>query len=269
MDDTDTGRVVTALFVPGDRPDRFEKAVGSGADLVILDLEDAVAPAQRAKATRDVVAALGAGLRAAVRVVAATEPEFSAQLELLAGVAPIAVMLAKAESDVEVADAGRLLGGHIPLIPLIESAAGIVDAARIAAVPSVVRLAFGSFDFVLDVDGDAPELLSYASAALVIASRAAGIASPLAAPSAEIRDLDRVRAEALVARAFGFGGMLTIHPAQVSVVSAAFLPTREEIEQAEMVIAVSEGVAAVGGRMIDRPIIERARRTLARRGRSR
>jgi len=258
---------VTALFVPGDRPDRFAKAATAGADLVIIDLEDAVPTDRRDEATRTAVAALDAGMQAVVRVVAATDVAYRRQLDQLSRTTPLAIMLAKAERADDVADADVLLGGGTPLIPLVESAAGIANAGSLASAPRVARLAFGAFDFVLDVDGDAPALLDYARSALVVASRVAQVAAPLASPPGEIRELDLVRAEARASRAAGFGGMLTIHPAQVPVVNAAFSPTQAEADEARRILGALEGVSAVDGRMVDRPIIERAKRTLSRWGR--
>jgi citrate lyase subunit beta/citryl-CoA lyase len=258
-------QAVTALFVPGDRPDRFAKAAVTGADLVILDLEDAVADDRRAQALANVVDALAAGMQAVVRVVAAGSSLHTDQVLAIAGQPSLlGVMLAKADSAADVGALSALVGAGVPLLPLIESALGVMKLDEIVRSPGVVRVAFGALDFALDVDGDDDSLLAYARAALVIASRAAGVAAPLESPNPRFRDLDAVAEGARRARARGFGGQLCIHPAQVAVVDDAFLPTAAEIEWARTIVGAGEGASAVDGGMVDRPVLERARR-IARR----
>lgn len=266
---------VTALFVPGDRPDRFAKAASSGADVVIMDLEDAVAPEMKQAALAAVIEALSGpdGLRALVRVnavgTATYEDEITALLALAnhAGHGLAGIAIPKAEDPVAVQHVGEALPPGLDLVPLIESAAGLVRAFELAAVPAVTRLAFGAIDFVLDIDAEAIDgVLDYVRAQLVIASRAAGVAAPLDSPSVDIRDLERVRAAARAARSFGFGGKLCIHPAQLDEVAAAFAPTAEDIAWAQRVIGASGGAVQLDGQMIDRPVTDRANRILVRAG---
>jgi citrate lyase subunit beta/citryl-CoA lyase len=174
-------------------------------------------------------------------------------------------MVPKAED----ADALRQLRAQLPrrlaLVPLIESAAGVVNAVQLASVPGVTRMAFGAIDFALDINADGGErFLDHARAQLVLASRVAGIAAPIDSPSTEIADKGKVAEAAKLARNFGFGGKLCIHPAQVAVVRRAFAPTQEEIQWARSVIGTEGGAAQMDGQMIDRPVTERAKRILQR-----
>lgn len=272
-DSSTVAAAVTALFVPGDRSERFTKATASGADVVIIDLEDSVAPGSKYAARAAALRALDAdsGIRALVRLNSAGSPEYRYDLAaLLADGAPeglVGVMLAKAESAADLDRLRKVLPADMALIPLIESALGIREADAIASVPGVTRLAFGAIDFALDISaGSDDQYLAYARSRLVIASRAAGIAGPLDSPSANIKDSNVVAASAAVARGFGFGGKLCIHPAQLSAVAGAFLPTAEETQWARTVLAADNlaggGARQVDGAMVDHPVVERARRIL-------
>ena len=269
------GSAVTALFVPGDRPDRFAKATASGADVVIIDLEDAVAPEAKAAALAAVVEALSApeSVRALVRVNAVGSATYEGEIAALHALANQpghgleGIMIPKAEDPDAVRRIGEAMPAGLDLVPLIESAAGLVRAFELASVPGVTRLAFGAIDFALDIDAEGIDrVLDYARAQLVVASRAAGVAAPLDSPSVDIRDLERVGAAARTARSFGFGGKLCIHPAQLNDVAAAFAPTAEEVAWAQRVIGSAGGAVQLDGEMIDRPVTERASRILARAG---
>ncbi|NMR31617.1 HpcH/HpaI aldolase/citrate lyase family protein [Crystallibacter degradans] len=269
---------VTALFVPGDRPERFAKAAASGADVVIIDLEDAVAAADKACARQEAVAALTAfgakgsqGVRALVRVNAQDTAEYDDDIQALLALASqpghglLGVMLPKAEDPEQVAELAAKL--PVPLVALVESALGLVNAVELARVPGVERLAFGAIDFALDIDADGSDrVLDHARAQLVVASRAAGIAPPLDSPSTDIRDTAAVAASAKLGRGFGFGGKLCIHPAQLTAVSAAFTPSPEEIAWARKILATDGGAVQMDGQMVDRPVIDRARRIIERTG---
>ena len=251
------------LFVPGDRPERFAKAAASGADAVICDLEDAVAPANK-PAARAAVAGWLREHRAYVRVNAAGTPWHDRDVAALSGLPGlIGVMLPQAETPVEI----RALGDGVPVVPLVETAAGVENVAALATVPGVQRLAFGSIDFALDCGMDElDETLLYARSRLVLASRAARIAAPLDGVTAELDDPQETARDARWSRRLGFGGKLCIHPRQVALVTAAFTPSEEEIAWARAVrdaVAGSDGVARVRGEMVDRPVLERAQRILA------
>ena len=257
------------LFVPGNRPERFDKALASGADVVIVDLEDAVPPDQKVAARATVAAWLSAGKPVALRINAADTEWFADDVALCRSPGVAAVMLAKAErADDLVALAKQCLG--VPLIALIESAAGFDQLGAIAAAPGVRRLAFGAIDFQLDLQMQATfsELLFFRSQ-LMLTSKIAGLQNPIDSPSTAIEDLQEVAADAQAARRIGFGGKLCIHPRQVEHVNRAFSPSAAELAWAERVLAAadaSQGAAvALDGKMIDKPVILRAQALLAAR----
>lgn len=272
----DPAAAVTALFVPGDRPDRFGKALAAGADIVIVDLEDAVVPAAKVAARRHVGDALRDGARFVVRINPSDGPEAAADRQLLVDLTSrpdgglLGVMVPKAEDPAAVAELAHRLGqafdGPVPLLVLVETARGVLAAAALAAVPGVARLAFGALDLTADVgaSADAGALLGYARAQVVLASRAARIAGPLDSPPTEITDLEAVGAAARSARDLGFTGSLCIHPAQLAAVREAFAPTAAELAWARRVLAAGDAAVQVDGRMVDRPVTERARRLLGR-----
>lgn len=266
---------VTALFVPGNRPERFAKACASGADVVIIDLEDAVAPEDKAAALAAVLEALVpiSGVRALVRVNPMNSPQYEAEITALLACASLegsgllGLMVPKAEDPEAMRQLRAKLPEALALVPLIESAAGVINAVELACVPGVTRLAFGAIDFALDIDADGGDrFLDHARSLLVLASRAAGVAAPLDSPSTEIQDTDRVADSARLARNFGFGGKLCIHPAQLATVHGAFAPSEDDIRWALSVTGAEGGAVQVDGQMIDRPVTERAKRILQRAG---
>ena len=263
------------LFVPGDRPERFDKALASGADAVVFDLEDAVLPAAKAAAREAVAATLQGGAapeRIVIRINEAAAPWHAEDVAMAAARGVQALMLPKAEQPgtlvqlTEACPAARLL-------PLVESARGVLAAEALAAVPGVQRLVFGTIDYALDLDlaGDLALSigLDHAASRLALASRAAGIESPVAGVTVALDDQALLLADLARARAHGFGAKLCIHPRQVAAVHAALAPAAEELAWAQRVVAVAaagtaQGAVQLDGRMIDRPVIERARRLLAR-----
>lgn len=262
-----TRTAVTWLFVPGDRPERFAKAAAAGADLVVLDLEDAVAPDVKDTARADVADWLDrAEVLCAVRV-NATAPLLDADLAALAGSAPRLVMLPKAEDPALVADVVARLPRGSRVVALVETARGVLTAPAVAAVPGVERLAFGSFDLAaeLGVDPDHGPAMATARGALVLASAAAGLAAPVDGVTGAVDDAQRLAADVATSRALGFAAKLCIHPRQVPAVAEAFAPSADERAWAERVLAGAgdNGVAVVDGRMIDKPVVDRARRVLA------
>jgi citrate lyase subunit beta/citryl-CoA lyase len=263
------------LFVPGHRGDRFAKALDSGADAVVLDLEDAVAPEDKA-AARDAVAGCVAAADAATRarLVVRINDEatawFGADLAMLAACAAPAVMLPKAEAVATVQRVRAVCPG-IELLALVESARGILNAPALALAEGVARLVFGTLDFALDLDladdpGAGPLGLDAAASRLAWASRAADLPPPVAGVTPEIGDEARLRADFARARAHGFGAKLCIHPAQVAPIHDMLLPSAADLAWARRVVAAAGSGAAVriDGRMVDRPVLLRARRLLAR-----
>jgi citrate lyase subunit beta/citryl-CoA lyase len=254
------------LFVPGDRPDRFAKAEASGADGVVLDLEDAVAAANKDAARSEVTAWLATGKSSTVRINAADTPWFADDLSMVGGVDGITVMLPKASVD-GVAAVVAALGDRTRVVALLETAAGILDAAAICRSPNVVRAAFGSIDLSTEVgvDPDDREALLHARSSVVLASAAGGIAAPFDGVTTDVTDAEPARADTVYAARLGFGGKLCIHPIQVAAVNAAFDPDPDQIAWARDVLAAEgSGAAKVGGHMIDAPVLERARRIIAR-----
>jgi citrate lyase subunit beta/citryl-CoA lyase len=261
----------TYLFVPGDRPERFAKALASGADAVVLDLEDAVAPSAKAVARGAVAGALAAdAARLVVRINDAATPWFAEDLAMLAAGRAPAVMLPKAERAADVERVCAACPG-IAVLALVETARGVLAAESLAAAPGVQRLVFGTIDFALDLDlsGDlAPTVgLDAAASRLAWASRAAGIASPVAGVTTALDDEALLLGDLARARAHGFAAKLCIHPKQIAPIHAALAPSAADLAWAERVMAAARaaGGAAVqlDGRMVDRPVIERARRLLA------
>lgn len=266
---SDLTRATTALFVPGNRPERFAKAAASGADVVIVDLEDAVAPQAKADARASLVRALRSGeLAAVVRVNASSSDYFAQDLAALSALSGtsnlLGIMPAKVESAADLAPfIGHADLSAIALVPLIESALGLRDIDAIAAVSGVVRLAFGAIDFAADIAaGDDDRFLDYARSRLVLASRAASLAAPLDSPCTAIDEVELVTTSARLARGFGFGGKLCIHPAQLAAVRAAFRPSSAEIAWAEKITSAGPGAVKINGHMVDPPVVARAERIL-------
>ncbi len=253
----------TFLFVPGDRPDRFARALASGADVVVCDLEDAVGPAAKDEARDQVAAAAAGGARVAVRVNAVGTPWHDADVAV-AVEHGLPVVLPKADLSSVSSLHGRQ---EVPMVALVETARGLLDAAGLAALAGVDRLALGHLDLAaeLGVDPDVREVVDAARTTLVVASAAAGLVGPVDGVTPQVRDTDRLAADAAHAARLGLRGTLCIHPAQVAVAAAAHLPAGDEVAWAERVLAgAADGVALVDGRMVDAPVLARARQVLAR-----
>ena len=264
----------TYLFVPGNRPERFAKALASGADAVILDLEDAVADDAKAVA-RDAIARWAAAAapaeraRTAVRVNAAASAEHANDLRMLRDAGLALVMLPKAESAAQLDAVCAALPGA-RLLALIESARGVAAVDAIANAAGVERLVFGTLDLALDLDLDIAmqsDGLSHAASRLVLASKLAGLASPVSGVTPQIDDEARLLADFAWSRRHGMHARLCIHPRQVAPIHAALAPDAEALAWARRVLAAeaeSPGAAQLDGRMIDRPVVLQAQRTLQR-----
>jgi citrate lyase subunit beta/citryl-CoA lyase len=254
------------LFVPGNRPERFNKALAAGADAVIVDLEDAVPPVEKCAARDSVAGWMDAAHPVVLRINDSNSSWFRDDLGLCTRPGIAGIMLAKAEAREEL-EALAALAPATPLLPLIETAAGFANAETLARAPGVQRLVFGNIDLQLDlgIAGNGEEL-NYFRSSLVLISRLAGIAPPIDGVCTAFDDVDALRAEALRGRRFGFGGKLCIHPKQVAGVNAAYRPDADEIAWAERVLAVAataHGAAvALEGKMVDRPVIRRAEQIL-------
>lgn len=251
------------LFVPATRSERFAKAAASGADAVILDLEDAVAPAAKDAARGNLVGAW-LGCAVIVRINAAQTPWHGADLRALRGLGLAAVMLPKAQALEDLAPIAQVLGPGVPVIALIETAVGLAAARTLAQHPMVTQLAFGSVDYCADLGcAHGREALLAARSELVLASRLAGLVPPLDGVTTDLADPALAGADARHARALGMGGKMCIHPAQIAPVRAAFLPSAAEADWARRVLAAGEGAVAVDGEMVDAPVRRRAAAILA------
>lgn len=255
------------LFVPGDRPERFAKALASGADAVIVDLEDAVAPTSKVSARDALTGHLQVHAGVVLRINGRDTPWFDDDARAAAHPAIVGVMCPKTNSADDVA-ALRSRCGDKPVLALVETALGLACIGGIAAAPGVARLVFGSIDFQLDMDiEEDDEALRPYRAQLVLASRVAGLPAPVDGVTAVIADAEALERDSRRARASGFGGKLCIHPAQVAAVNAAFTPSVEQLAWARRVVAASQAsqgaAVAVDGRMVDAPVFARACRLLA------
>ena len=251
---------VAPLFVPADRPERFEKAARSGADALILDLEDAVA-AEAKVAARGNLRADFSDLPIFVRVNAVGTPWHDEDIARVEQLAIAGIVLPK---SARVQDLERLNSRH-PVVALVETAIGLVSARTLASHPKVGRLAFGSIDFSADL-GCAHDrgILLAARCELVLASRAGDLIAPLDGVTASLQDVALTKDDAQHAGSIGFGGKLCIHPRQISAVLAGLRPSEGEIVWAQQVLATGDGVAVLGASMIDEPARRRARQILAR-----
>lgn len=261
------------LFVPADRLDRLAKAMASGAEMIILDLEDAVpvqskAPAREAVAQRWRSLAEPERMRIAVRINAAGSSFFQEDLRLASTLALEGlggVMLAKTEAVGQL-DRLRYAVGATPILPLVESAVGFAALDTIARAQGVARLVFGHLDFQLDLgmacSPEEPEL-DPVRFAFAMASRLAGLPGPVDGVTVDIRNAGRLEADVLRSGRFGFSGKLCIHPAQVQQVNMSLAPSQEQVDWARRVLAASQahGTAAFQfeGAMVDAPVLARAR----------
>ena len=265
------------LFCPADRPERYSKAADR-SDAVILDLEDAVAPADKQRARGAILAQLGAAGntpelepgRTIVRVNPVGSAEFGKDLHSLAHTPYRTVMVAKAES----AEDMRALDGY-RVIALCETAAGVLNAAAIAAEPNVVALMWGAEDLLASLgglssrndDGGYRAVALHARSAVLLAAKAAG-KEAIDAVYVNIPDLDGLAVESRDAVASGFGAKACIHPSQVAAVREAYAPAPEAVEEARELLdaasAAGSGVFQFKGKMIDGPILKHAESVLRR-----
>ncbi len=254
------------LFVPGDRPERFEKAVAAGAHELVIDLEDAVALDNKALARQATAEWLSLGVPTTVRINGMESEWFTADLDMLAQFPAAAVMLPKAEAE-SVRHVASMFAGR-PLIALVETVRGVMTLRDIVAAGQLTRLAFGSVDFSLEsgIDDDADALTSVRNQ-IVLESCLAGLLPPVDGICMEFNEAQVIKQQALRSRVLGFGGKLCIHPRQVEPVNSAFAPSGEEIEWARRVVLAVEssngGATAVDGKMIDKPVLAKAEQIIA------
>ena len=255
------------LFVPGDRPDRFDKAAASGTDVVILDLEDAVSPSDKAFAREHVRTWIQKGGLAVIRINAVGTEWHDADLDLVTQLG-VSVMLAKTESAEEVVSLAQQLRPGAGVLPLIETPGGVLQAYPICAVPGVLRPVLGTIDLAaaLGIDPDDHEALSYVRQSLVLAARAAGVDGPVDGITTQIDDLDLLIRQTLDSSRLGFTGKLCIHPRQVQPVHDCFRPSASQLDWARRVVAAfdDQTLTTLDGELIDKPVAIRAQRLLSR-----
>jgi citrate lyase subunit beta/citryl-CoA lyase len=260
-----SSRIVTGLYVPGDRPDRFDKAVATGAGMVILDLEDAVAPEAKAGALEAVTSWLrgraSGNPLVQVRVNAGADHEIEAVRQTGAAVE---LRVPKVEHAAELDRVAALAGG-LPITALIETALGVENAAAIAAHPAVTRLALGESDLASDIGSRDASVLDYARTRLLFAARAADLPAPMLSAYPDIPDLDGLRADTERGKRLGWVGRTAVHPSQLAVIAEVFAPSDAELDWARSVLSAVEdgGVATLpSGEMVDPAMLGRARSIL-------
>ncbi|WP_327092804.1 CoA ester lyase [Nonomuraea sp. NBC_01738] len=257
--------ITTWLYVPGDRPERFGKAVASGADVVIIDLEDAVAPARKEEALAATLAYLPSASGVVhVRVNDLATARGQADLAALAGMPGLAgLRVPKVES------ARALDAVPVPVHALLESAAGIVNAVEIAAHPKVAGLALGEQDLRAELSMTSEAAMDHLRLQVVLAAAAAGLPPVAMSVYPDVRDEEGLLASCARGRAMGLFGRTAIHPRQVPVIRRAFRPSEEEAARAREVVEAAEAAGETGaialpdGRFVDAPVLARARRTLS------
>ena len=270
------------LFVPGDRPDRMEKALAVGADALILDLEDSVAPATKPEARKAVADFVEANsvARLWVRVNPLDSSENEKDLAAILPARPDGIVLPKCEGGASVAELARRLterGNATAQILAIgtETPAAIFGLGTYAGAKRLAGLTWGAEDLPAaigaaasrEADGSFTPPYQLARSLTLFGAAAAGVA-PIETVYPDFRDLDGLAAYAARPRRDGFTGMMAIHPAQVPVINAAFTPSEAELAHARAVIAAFEanpgvGALSIDGRMIDRPHLVQAQRIIS------
>jgi len=270
------------LFVPGDRPDRMEKALGSGADALILDLEDSIAPAKRPEARHIVAEFLARERRTSlwVRINPIDSPDAEKDIGAILAGHPDGIVLPKAAGGASVSDLAKRLTerGNVAamILPLAtETPASLFRLDSYAGVKRLAGLTWGVEDLSAAVgaatareeDGSYTEPFGLARSLCLFGASAAGVPA-IETIYPDFRDLDGLAAYASRGRRDGFAGMLAIHPDQVPVINAAFTPSPEEVEHARAVVNAFQanpnaGVLALDGKMIDRPHLLLAQRILS------
>ncbi len=264
--------VITLLYVPADRPDRILKALGSGADGVVVDLEDAVAPAIKDAARANLVSLTEAPvhLQIQVRINSVGSTWHEDDLAAVAALPPrVGVRVPKVESATDVERLAAMLPGRA-LHLLLESALGVEKAFELASCPQVATLGMGEADLMADLGVVGAAGLGWARGRVVNAARAAGLPAPLMSAFTNVRDLEGLSASCRDGRVVGFSGRSAIHPGQLATIREAFRPTTEELAHARMVLDRIEGAIATGtgalqlpdGTFLDLAMVSAARRTL-------
>jgi citrate lyase subunit beta/citryl-CoA lyase len=256
------------LFTPGDRPDRFDKGRDASRGALILDLEDGVGPANKARAREATCEWLARGGGALVRINAVDTAAFGDDVAALASARGVAaIVIPKTQSAADLEKVARVWPAA-SLFPLIESPEGLARLGEIAAVRGIVQLVLGALDMHAAVGMRFPQVdfITYCRIQLALASRIARLAAPVDSPFPGFKDAEAVARDAQAAAGLGFAAKLCIHPAQLEPVRNAFMPSDEELAWAREVeaAAASGGAVAVRGAMVDAPVVASARQILDR-----
>lgn len=268
----------SVLFTPGDRPEMMRKAPDSGADVVVFDLEDAIAPARKSEARKAVSEVLCGEFDPDCEVCVRVGRDFDTDLDVLLNGEPRldALMLPKVESEEDIAALAGSFAARdatYPVFALIETARGVLNAEEIAAAEATTAVCFGAEDLAADIGArrthDGTEVL-YARERTVLAASAAGV-DAIDTLVTDIEASERLRADTGFAIELGYDGKLAIHPAQIAVINDAYTPDNVRIAWAERVLDAKDeadregrGVFRVDGEMIDAPLIAQAERVLDR-----
>ena len=265
----------SVLFVPGNRPDRFEKACQAGADLVCIDLEDAVGPSEKTQARKDVLTWLAHTeyKHISLRINGVDTAEGQADIDALksSGLTLPYIMVPKVAAKSDMDDLDDALPESLgPFITIIESAAGLVNCEAIFSQSRVTIGMYGAIDFAGDIDCDQSwETHLYARSRLIAAAAAFDV-HLFDVPHIHVRDLDDCEATTRQAKALGMHARAAIHPAQIARIHAALAPSAEDIAFAEKVIAADKAangnVVLLDGKFIEAPVVKKAKRVLAFRG---
>lgn len=282
----------TLMYVPGNKKSMIQKAPTYGADVLVLDLEDSVPPAEKEVARRTVAEALRAGelrgARVMVRINGSASPECALDLEAMVAPGVLGLRIPKVESPGEIRELDAAVGelersaglerGTIRFLPILESPLGLLRSYEIAtASRRVAAISVGAEDLLaaLGVERSRDGLeLQHARGQLVLCAAAAGVAA-IDTVFTDLQDEEGLMAETRLIKQLGYSGKSVIHPRQIAPVHRVFAPNQEEVERARKVVeafdrAVAEGsgAVAVDGRMVDLPVVARARRTLQLAGES-
>lgn len=273
------------FFIPGSKDKFLAKSTELKADIIIFDLEDSVVPKEKDEAREKIKPWLNNKTISAKKYVRVNEIDstfFIDDIRRLVNEGPDGFILPKTNSkdDIKILDylitifekQNNMKLGQIKIVPLIETSAGILNAADIAAESSRIEaMAFGAEDYMLDsgIPADSSQSLLHARSTLVAASGAAGISPPVDSVFTDFNDEDGLKEASKLSRGFGFQGRLVIHPKQIVTVNEVYAPTASEIKEAEKIVNAfktsmddGNGAIEVDGKMIDPPVYERAKKLL-------
>lgn len=255
------------LFVPGSRPERFDKALASGADIVVIDLEDAVGPADKGSARAAALDAMG-DPRLGIRINGVRTPHGLADLLALgdAAIRPQFIMVPMVESATELEIVRAAIGPDVALLPLIETVRGLREAPAVAAAPGVAAIMLGGADFAGELGVEMGwDALYAARSAIVMACASARIAS-IDVPYLDLDNLDGLAADVARVKAMGFTAKSVVHPKHVPVVHQVMRPSAAEIAEAREAeaayAAAGESAVRFKGKMLEAPVMARYRRII-------